>query len=92
MKSLRDQVLDLCDKTDCELWTYVGSHFVVASKVFHDTRTWITNSHSLTAYFHDNVNDAYRDLLDYMKQGFADNGDACDDGDSCETCKALGRS
>jgi len=91
MKSLRDQVLELCDANDCELYTHAGSHFIVASKVFHDARTWITDSHSLTAYFDNNVNDAYRDLLDYMKQGFVDGGIACHD-DSCETCEALGRS
>jgi len=90
-KSLRQQVLDLCELHRCELYTHEGSHFIVVSKVFHDTRTWITNSHSLTAYFDYSVNEAYRDLLDYMKQGFVDKGDACDDTDFCETCKAFGR-
>ena len=90
-KSLRQQVLDLCDLHGAALHTHEGSHFIVDSKGFHDTRTWITNNHYLIAYFDNSVNDAYRDLLYYMKEGFVDRGDACDD-DSCETCEAFGRS
>lgn len=91
-KSLRQQVLDLCELHRCDLHTHEGSHFIVDTKAFHDTRTWITNNHYLIAYFDNNLNDAYRDLLYYMKQGFVDNGGACNDTDSCETCEAFGRS
>jgi hypothetical protein len=45
----------------------------------------------LIAYFDFGVNDAYRDLLYYMKEGFVDRGIACDD-ETCETCEAFGRS
>ena len=98
-KSLRQQVLDLCELHGCSLTEYHGSHFVVTSKTFNDPRTWITNSHSLTAHIYfnyanheTNLNEAYRDLLEYLKQGFVDRGIACDDQGECETCRALGRS
>lgn len=91
-KSLRQQVLDLCELHGCSLYDFSGSHFAIASDTFNDARTWITNSHSLTAYADYGINDAYRDLIDFLKQGFVDNGSACDDGDACDICEALGRS
>ena len=89
-KSLRQQVLDLCAEYQCTLTEYGGSHFVVAADD-GDARTWITCSHSLTEYIDDKPNDALRELLYLMKQGF-DLGGVCDDQPHCETCEAFGRS
>lgn len=90
-KSLRQQVLDLCETHGCALIEYHGSHFVVASKSDCDPRTWITNSHSLTGWCESSALKMYNDLLSDMKQGFRDNGDACDDGDYCDICLQLNR-
>jgi len=90
-KSLRQQVLDLCESHGCSLTEYHGSHFVVASKTFNDPRTWITNSHQLTGWSESSAVKMYGDFLDDMRQGFVDNGDACDDGEGCDICEALGR-
>lgn len=89
--SLRQQVLDLCEMYGCTLIEYHGSHFVIASKTFHDPRTWITNSHSLTGWQESSALKMYGDILDEMKQGFTDNGDACDDGAYCDICSSLNR-
>ena len=91
-KSLRQQVLDLCELHGCSLTEYHGSHFVVASKTFNDPRTWITNSHQLTGWSESSAVKMYSDLIGDMKRGFVDNGDACDDGEFCDICEALGRS
>ncbi len=89
--TLRQQVLDLCERYGCTLTEYHGSHFVVASKSASDTRTWITNSHSLTGWQESSALKMYGDLLDDMKQGFTDTGDACEDGDYCDICSSLRR-
>ena len=89
--SLRQQVLDLCDINGCSLIEYHGSHFVIASKTFHDPRTWITNSHSLTGWCQSSALKMYSDILDDMKQGFIDTGEACDDGKDCDICSSLSR-
>lgn len=91
-KSLRQQVLDLCELHGCSLYDYSGSHFAVCSDTEDDPRVWITYAHTLTAYADYGINDAYRDLIYYLKQGFVDRGIACDDQSACETCRALGRS
>ena len=90
-KSLQQQVLDLCKLHGCSLYDFGGSHFVIASNK-EDARTWITNSHSLTEYADYGINNAYRELIYYLKQGFVDRGIACDDQGECSTCRALGRS
>lgn len=89
--SLRQQVLDLCEMYGCTLTEYHGSHFVVASKSANDKRTWITNSHSLTGWQESSALKMYGDILDDMKQGFIDTGDACDDGEHCDICSSLSR-
>lgn len=91
-KSLRQQVLDLCELNGCSLTEFHGSYFVIASKTFNDPRTWITNSHHLTGWSESSANKMYGDFLKDMRQGFADNGDACDDGEFCDICEPLGRS
>lgn len=88
---LKAEIVRLADAYGCELYEHAGSHFVIYSRTFHDPRTWITNNHYLTSYFLDDLRGALEDLLDYLQQGFVDNGDACDDQDLCETCEALGR-
>jgi hypothetical protein len=87
--SLRQQVLDLCDIHGCALIEYHGSHFVIASKTTNDSRTWITNSHSLTGWCESSALKMYGDILDDMKQGFVDTGKPCDDGEHCDICSSL---
>ena len=90
-KSLRQQVLDLCELYGCELREYHGSHFVVVSKECGDPRTWITNSHQLIGWAESSLRAMYGDFIEDMKQGFTDGGGACDDGHGCDICLALGR-
>jgi len=84
-KSIKQQVLDMCATLGCGLTEYAGSHFVVASKEYDDTRTWITCSHSLTEYIDGKPNDALRELLLMMSEGFFNSG-GCDSGINCEIC------
>jgi trehalose-6-phosphatase len=86
-QSLKQQVLNLCTEYGCTFTEYGGSHYVVAAKE-GDIRTWITCSHSLTEYIDDKPNDALRELLYMMAQGF-DNSGGCDDGDDCQTCRTT---
>ena len=89
MENYKKQVLDLCNTYDCDLFEYAGSHYVVASKKDNDRRVWITKSHSLTEYIDTNKNQALKQILEHMKQGFNDNGSNCDDDDDCEVCTSV---
>jgi hypothetical protein len=84
-KSIKQQVLDMCATLGCGLTEYAGSHFVVASKDYDDKRTWITCSHTLTEYIDDKPNDALRELLSMMSEGFSNSG-GCDQCPECEIC------
>ena len=84
-KSIKQQVLDMCEQLGCGLTEYGGSHFKVASKDYDDKRTWITCSHSITEYIDGRPNDALREILLIMSEGFDYSG-GCDDGDDCEIC------
>jgi hypothetical protein len=86
-KSIKQQVIEQCAKLDCGLYQYDASHFVVAAIDEKDCRVWISNSHSLTVCFDKHhPNDAFRDLLHLMDQGFHEPFDYCDDGDDCTVC------
>lgn len=89
-KSIKQQVLDMCEQFDCTLTKYDGlteyggSRFVVASKNKNDKRTWITYSHTLSECINGKPNDALCRLLLLMSPGF--DFKYCDDGDECEIC------
>jgi len=84
--TLKQRVADKCEQLGCTLYEYSGSHFVVESKRYDDRRVWNNGSHYLTENIDGKPNEALRELLERMADGFNDHGGACADGDDCETC------
>jgi hypothetical protein len=84
-QSLEQKVIEQCRLYGCNLGIYRGSHYIIEANDYGDQRTWITGSHSLTQYIEGNPNDALRELLYLMLDGFENRGN-CDDGDDCEIC------
>jgi len=84
-KSIKQQVLDKCEQLGCTLYDY-HSHFVVESNDDTDRRIWNNGSHYLTEYTDGKPNEALRELLERMADGFKDNGGTCADGADCERC------